>query len=135
MQTAAIDHVGIAVRDLDAALSAYERLLGVAGERDRLPEWQLEVAFFTVGESRIELLWPTSPESTVAGFLEKRGEGLHHIAYRVSDVATALEQARAAGLRLIDEKPRPGAHGTIVAFVHPASLHGVLTEFVQMVEP
>jgi methylmalonyl-CoA epimerase len=77
---------------------------------------------------------PTSPEAAISGFLEKRGEGLHHVAYRVADCAAALEEARAAGLRLVDNAPRPGSHGTLVAFVHPGSLHGVLTEFVEVVE-
>jgi len=129
-----IDHLGIAVKDLDAAMANYERALGVPGRRERLPDRHLEIAFFPVGESRIELVMPTSPESAISGFLEKRGEGLHHVAYRVANCAAALDEARAAGLRLIDNAPRPGAHGTLVAFVHPGSLHGVLTEFVELVE-
>lgn len=133
MRVQAIDHVGVAVRDLEAAAATYEKMLGVGCQRESLPERHLEVAFFAVGESRVELIMPTSPESAVSGFLEKRGEGLHHIAYRVADCAQALAQARAAGLRLIDESPRPGAHGTLVAFVHPAGLSGVLTEFVERV--
>jgi len=134
MPVQSIDHIGIAVRDLQAAIAAYEKVLGGNYQRESLPERHLEVAFFAVGESRIELLMPTSPESAVSGFLEKRGEGLHHVAYRVDNCAAALEQARAAGLRLIDEFPRPGAHGTRVAFVHPAGMHGVLTEFVERAE-
>jgi len=134
MLAQAIDHIGIVVRDLEAAISAYERALGVPCQRESLSERQIEVAFFPVGESRVELITPTSPESAVSRFLEKRGEGLHHVAYRVEDVAAALAQAQAAGLRLVDTEARPGAHGTLVAFVHPASLHGVLTEFVQEVE-
>lgn len=134
MLAQAIDHIGIVVRDLEAAIATYGRALGVECRRESLPERQIEIAFFPVGESRMELIMPTSPDSSLAAFLEKRGEGLHHVAYRVADCAAALEQARAAGLRLIDEIPRPGAHGTLVAFVHPACLHGVLTEFVQVVE-
>lgn len=133
MLVQAIDHIGIVVRDLEAAIATYEKVLGGRAQRESLPERQIEVAFFPVGESRIELIMPTSPGSSVSGFLEKRGEGLHHVAYRVADCAQALAQARAAGLRLIDESPRPGAHGTLVAFVHPAGLGGVLTEFVQVV--
>ncbi len=129
-----IDHIGIVVHDLEAAVSTYEQALGVRCTRERLPERHLEIAFFSVGASRIELVAPTSPEAAVWNFLQKRGEGMHHLAYRVPDVAAALEQARQAGLRLIDQEPRPGAPGTLVAFVHPASLHGVLTEFVQVVE-
>jgi methylmalonyl-CoA epimerase len=129
-----IDHIGIAVKDLDLAMATYEQVLGVPGHREALPERHIEIAFFPVGESRIELVAPTAPESAVTRFLEKRGEGMHHIAYLVDDVAAALEQARSAGLRLIDSEPRSGSHGTLVAFVHPASVHGVLTEFVQKVE-
>jgi methylmalonyl-CoA epimerase len=132
MLVQAIDHIGIAVKDLDAAVATYEQVLGVRAQREHLPERQLEIAFFAVGESRIELIMPTSPESSISAFLEKRGEGLHHVAYRVEDVAVALEEARAAGLRLIDQAPCPGSHGTVVAFAHPSGLHGVLTEFVQM---
>ncbi len=131
MQPQAIDHVGIAVHDLDAAVATYEQALGVSCQREILPERKIEVAFFPVGESRVELIAPTAPDSTVQRFLDKRGEGIHHVAYRVDDAEAAVAQARAAGLRLIDEVPQPGAHGTMVAFVHPASLHGVLTEFVQ----
>ncbi|MBN1483110.1 MAG: methylmalonyl-CoA epimerase [Chloroflexia bacterium] len=130
-----LDHVGIVVHDLDRAIATYEAALGVQCERELLPERHLEVAFFAAGESRIELITPTSPESAVSRFLEKRGEGLHHLAYEVDDIAAALERARQAGLRLIDQEARPGAHGAVVAFVHPASLHGVLTEFVQKVHP
>lgn len=134
MLVQAIDHLGIAVQDLEAAIATYERALGVGAQRESLPDRHLEIAFFPVGESRIELIMPTSPAAAISGFLEKRGEGLHHVAYRVADCAAALEEARAAGLRPIDNAPRPGSHGTLVAFVHPASLHGVLTEFVQVVE-
>ncbi len=130
----AIDHVGIAVKDLDAAIATYERALGVSCRRESLPERHLEIAFFSVGESRVELLMPTSPDSTISAFLEKRGEGLHHIAYEVEDCASALQAAQACGLRLIDQVPRPGSHGTLVAFCHPATLHGVLSEFVQHVK-
>jgi methylmalonyl-CoA/ethylmalonyl-CoA epimerase len=134
MQVQSIDHIGIAVKDLDAAMANYERTLGVPGQRESLPERHISIAFFQVGESRIELITPTSPESAIGGFLEKRGEGLHHVAYRVADCAAALDEARAAGLRLIDSTHKPGSHGTLVAFVHPAALNGVLTEFVQVVE-
>lgn len=129
-----IDHIGIAVKDLDLASATYERVLGVGCRRETLAEGHMEVAFFPAGESRVELIAPTSPESVICRFLEKRGEGLHHIAYRVDDVRAALQQARAAGFRLIDPEPRPGAHGTLVAFIHPSSLHGVLTEFVQVTD-
>ena len=128
-----IDHIGSAVKALEAAVATYEQTLGTKAHRESLPDRHLEIAFFAVGESRIELLMPTSSESAISGFLAKRGEGLHHVAYRVADCAAALAAARAAGRRLIDDAPRPGAHGTLVAFLHPAALHGVLTEFVQVV--
>jgi methylmalonyl-CoA/ethylmalonyl-CoA epimerase len=130
----AIDHIGIVVRDLEMAIATYERALGVSCRRESLPERRLEIAFFAVGESRIELLMPTSPDSSISAFMEKRGEGLHHLAYRVEDCAAALQAAQAAGIRLIDQAPQPGSHGTLVAFCHPASLHGVLSEFVQHVK-
>ena len=133
MAVQTVDHVGIAVKDLDAAMATYEKVLGNQGHRESLPDRHLEIAFFAMGETRIELIMPTSPEAAISGFLEKRGEGLHHVAYRVADCAAALAEARAAGLRLIDQTPQPGSHGTLIAFVHPASLHGVLTEFVQVV--
>lgn len=128
-----VDHIGVAVKDLEAAIATYEAVLGVRAQRESLPDRHLEIAFFPLGESRLELIMPTSPEAAISGFLEKRGEGLHHVAYRVADCAAALEEARAAGLRLIDSAPRPGSHGTLVAFAHPGSLNGVLTEFVQVV--
>jgi methylmalonyl-CoA epimerase len=134
MHPPTIDHIGIVVQDLEKAIATYEKALGVQGVREVLPDRHLEIAFFPVGESRIELITPTSDESAVTRFLEKRGEGIHHIAYRVVDIVDALEQAERAGLRLIDKQARPGAHGTLVAFLHPASLHGVLTEYVQVVD-
>jgi methylmalonyl-CoA epimerase len=134
MLVQSIDHIGIAVKDLDAAVATYEQALGVRCHRENLPERHLQIAFFPMGDARIELIMPTSPAAAISGFLEKRGEGLHHVAYRVADVAAALEESRAAGLRLIDNAPQPGAHGTLVAFVHPGSLNGVLTEFVQVLE-
>lgn len=128
-----LDHIGIVVKDLEAAITSYEAALGVSCQREILPERHLEIAFFPAGESRIELITPTSPLSAVTRFLEKHGEGMHHVAYQVEDIHAALAQAQQAGLRLIDGEPRPGAHGTLVAFVHPASMHGVLTEFVQVI--
>lgn len=133
MLVQSVDHIGIAVKDLEAAIATYEQALGVRCQRESLPDRHLQVAFFTTGQTRIELISPTSPAAAISGFLEKRGEGLHHVAYRVADVAAALDESRAAGLRLIDDAPQPGAHGTLVAFVHPGSLNGVLTEFVQVV--
>jgi methylmalonyl-CoA epimerase len=126
-----VHHVGLAVADLDAALETYERLLGLAVEhRSEVPEQGVEAASLVAGSSRIELLAPTGPDTPVGRFLEKRGEGMHHVAYEVADVAAALTDLRAAGAELIDEEPRHGLFGLEVAFVHPSSIHGVLTEVV-----
>jgi len=126
---AVIDHIGIAVRDIDSALGFYTEVLGLeAGGREEVPGGGLTVAFIRVGESKVELLEPAGPESSVAKFLESRGEGIHHVCFRVDDIEAALERARAAGYRLIDEKPRKGAGGARIAFLHPKTLSGVLVE-------
>jgi methylmalonyl-CoA/ethylmalonyl-CoA epimerase len=123
-----IDHIGIAVSSLDNALTFY-KAMGIAPTHTETVESQkVKTAFITVGDVHIELLEPTSPESPVAKFLEKRGEGMHHIAYEVDDVQKALESLKADGLKLIDETPKAGAHNMLVAFVHPKSVSGVLTE-------
>lgn len=127
-----IDHVGHAVRDLDAAVAHYRLVLGAelvhteTMERDGVRE-----ALLAVGGGYVQLLEATRPDSPVARFIERNGEGVHHIGYRVDDVAAALEQARAAGARLVDEEPRPGSRGTTVAFLHPKGMHGVLVELVE----
>ena len=127
-----IDHVGIAVRDLDQAIQVYERRLGLrASGRERLENEGIEIAMIPIGESRIELITPLNPGSTVEKFLQDRGEAVHHVAYASDDVAASLTQARAAGAQLLDEAPRSGAHGTRIGFVHPKSVCGVLTEFVE----
>lgn len=127
-----VDHVGIAVRDLEAAISFYERAFGVAvAHRDRVEDQGVEEALIRVGESYIQLLQPTGPDTPVGKFIERRGEGVHHVGYGVSDLEGTLERLRAEGLQLIDEKPRPGSRGTMVAFVHPRSVGGVLVELVQ----
>lgn len=127
-----IDHLGIAVRDLAVQVTIYRDQLGMAFEGiEEVPSQQVKVAFFSVGESRIELLEPTSPDSPIAKHLEKRGEGLHHVAYGVDDIRAAMADAQAKGLRLLAEEPRPGAHHTLVCFLHPKSTGGVLTELVQ----
>ncbi len=124
-----IDHVGIAVRSLDEAIPFYRDVLGLPLlEIEEVPDQQVRTAVFMSGYNRIELLEPTGPDSPVAKFLEKRGEGIHHIALRTADVSADLERVRAAGCRLIDEQPRPGAGGASIAFVHPKSTHGVLLE-------
>ncbi len=131
LSTLQIDHLGIAVKDLQKAARIYE-LLGLKVERVAdLPEHGVRVAFIPVGESAIELLQPTSNEGAVAHFLEKHGEGLHHLALRVTDVETALATLKERGVRLIDETPRPGAEGR-VAFLHPKSTGRVLIELVEV---
>jgi len=127
-----INHIGIAVQSIDATIPFYRDQLGMeflGGEE--VAEQQVKVAMLAIGESKIELLEPTSPDSPVAKFLEKSGQGIHHIAYEVADIEVAIASMIAAGARMIDEKPRFGAHGTLIAFVHPKSSHGVLTELCQ----
>jgi len=127
-----INHVGIAVRDLDQAIQVYERRLGLrASGRERLENEGIEIAMIPIGESRIELITPINPESKVQKFLEDRGEAVHHVAYASPDVGAALRRAGSGGAQLLDERPRPGAHGSSIGFVHPKSVCGVLTEFVQ----
>ena len=130
-----IDHVGVAVADLDAALALYEGPFGMPlAHRETVDEQGVEAALLGVGESHVELLRPLGEETAVGRFLAKRGPGLHHTAYRCADVDAALEQCRARGLRLIDEQPRRGIRDSRVAFLHPASTGGVLTELVQPAE-
>jgi methylmalonyl-CoA epimerase len=127
-----IDHVGVAVADLDSACRMYEEGYSAAFyRRERLEAELVEVAAYRVGDSLIELLAPTSPDSVIARYIEKRGEGLHHIAYRVADCAAALRELRERGFEMIDEAPRPGFDNTLVGFVHPKSAGGILTELVQ----
>jgi len=127
-----LDHVAIAVASIDEALPLFELLTGARGSpRERVEAQGVAVAFVGEGVGRLELLEPLSAESAVGRFLAKRGPGLHHLAYRVPDLPAALARLSAAGVRLIDERPRPGAHGRLVAFLHPASTGGVLIELVQ----
>jgi methylmalonyl-CoA/ethylmalonyl-CoA epimerase len=126
-----IHHVGIAVSDLDEAIATYERLFGGRVEhRARVADQGVEAASVLVGEGRVELLAPTGEETPVGRFLASRGPGMHHVAYEVEDVGTALGELSAAGAELVDESPRPGLFGLEVAFVHPDAVHGVLTEVV-----
>ena len=124
-----IDHLGIAVRSLDETVPVYEKALGIRCEsRGEVPSHKVRTAFFDVGGVHLELLEPTGPDSPIARFLADRGEGLHHVAFRTDDITGQLAQAAAAGVRLINEKPVEGAAGKLVAFLHPKSTHGVLTE-------
>ncbi len=127
-----IDHIGIAVESLDAAVPFYRDMLGLEslGEEE-VPSQKVRVAMFAVGEARIELLEPTSPESPIASFLEKRGQGIHHVAYRVDSAADAVERLTGLGVEMIDKAPRPGAGGSMIAFVHPKSSGKVLTELCE----
>jgi methylmalonyl-CoA/ethylmalonyl-CoA epimerase len=127
-----IDHVGIAVSDIEAAVHTYQQLLGRApSHRQRVDSDGIEAVMFEVGESRVELLGSTGPGSKIAGFLERRGGGLHHVAYGVDDVQEALDAYTALGLRALDSCPRRGAGGRLVAFLHPSAAGGVLTELCQ----
>lgn len=125
-----IDHVGIAVKSIDEALKVYRDALGIkVKEVEQMPTQKL--ALLPVGESMIELLEAITPDAPVAKFIESRGEGIHHIAMRVENIDTALAEAKAAGLRLIDETPRAGAAGSRIAFIHPKSVYGVMIELVE----
>jgi methylmalonyl-CoA/ethylmalonyl-CoA epimerase len=127
-----IDHIGIAVKSLAEAVKLYETTMGLkVSGYDQVDEQGVRVAMLPVGESRIELLEPIRPDSPIEKFMAKRGEGIHHIAVRVDNIEAALERFKAAGARLIDTTPRIGAHNTRIAFVHPASTHGVLLELVE----
>jgi methylmalonyl-CoA epimerase len=127
-----IDHVGVAVEDIDAALPFYENVLKMPlVHRETVAEQGVHAALLDVGDGHIELIAPIGPETGVGKFLSRRGPGLHHVAYRVDDVAAVLAALAADGVRLIDEQPRTGIRGSRVAFLHPASTGGVLTEIVQ----
>jgi methylmalonyl-CoA/ethylmalonyl-CoA epimerase len=127
-----LDHVGIAVKDVHDALDFYVGALGLELEpAEDVPSQKVRAHFIPVGEARLELLEATAPDSPLARYVEKRGAGLHHITLRVEDIHQTLAQLKARGVRLIDEQPRPGAEGALVAFVHPAGTHGVLIELKQ----
>jgi methylmalonyl-CoA/ethylmalonyl-CoA epimerase len=129
---AVLDHVGIAVRELEDALRFYRDDLGLEIDPpEEVGSQHVRAHFIPVGPSALELLEATAPESAIARFVEKRGPGLHHVALRVDDIRAAIAELKAKGVRLIDEEPRPGAHHSLVAFLHPASTHGVLVELKQ----
>lgn len=132
----AINHIGIAVKSIEEHRSFYEQTLGARFESvEDVPDQKVRVGFFAIGpegsEVRLELLEPTSEDSPVWGFIEKRGEGIHHVAYTVSDLQARLDELKSDGVRLIDEKPRDGAHRQRIAFLHPKASRGVLTELCE----
>jgi methylmalonyl-CoA epimerase len=127
-----IEHIGIAVKSIEESLPFYTEVLGLELLGiEEVPDQKLRVAFLKIGQSNIELLESTSPDATVAKFLENRGPGIHHIAFAVDDVAKELEAVKSRGIRVIDETPRIGAHGAKIAFLHPKSGGGVLIELCQ----
>ena len=127
-----IDHVAIAVRNLDEAVAYYQKVFGATvAHREVVETDGVEEALLNVAQSYVQLLTPTRDDSPVAKFLEKKGEGLHHVGYRVEDCAAALESVKAAGGQVIDQAPRPGSRGTTVAFVHPKTAFGTLIELVE----
>jgi methylmalonyl-CoA/ethylmalonyl-CoA epimerase len=129
-----IDHIGVAVEDLDEAVELYKERFGMAEQhRETVEEQGVEAVLLEIGEGHVELLKPLGPETAVGKFLAARGPGLHHVAYQTADIDAALEQVKAAGLRVIDEQPRVGIRGSRVAFLHPKATNGVLTELVEPV--
>lgn len=136
MNISHIEHLGIAVKSLDEAIPYYENILGMkCYSIEEVADQKVKTAFFKVGQTKLELLEPTSDESPIAKFIEKRSEGIHHLAFAVEDgVANALVEMEGKGVRLIDKAPRKGAEGLNIAFIHPKSTHGVLTEFCEKPE-
>lgn len=126
-----LHHVGIVVADVDAAIARYELLGFRGGERHEIPEQQVVAVTFRAGPGWVELIQPTDAEGPIARYMAKRGEGMHHVAYVVDDIVAVMKRLREAGVRLIDETPRSGAHGWKIGFIHPEACHGVLTELVQ----
>ena len=136
MNISHIEHLEIAVKSLDEAIPYYVNILGMkCYSIEEVADQKVKTAFFKVGQTKLELLEPTSDESPIAKFIEKRGEGIHHLAFAVEDgVANALAEMEGKGVRLIDKAPRKGAEGLNIAFIHPKSTHGVLTEFCEKPE-
>ena len=130
-----INHIGVAVKDLDEAIKLYRDQLGLEFKgTDEVESQKVKVAFFKIGETNIELVAATSPDSPIAKYLEKNREGIHHICFEVDDINKALNTLKERGVKLINEEPRKGAHNTLVAFIHPKSTNGVLTEICQVPE-
>ena len=129
---ATLDHIGIAVKDLGEALAFYRDALGLEVEApEDVASQHVRAHFIRVGESSLELLEATAPESAIARYVDKRGPGIHHITLRVDDITAVLARLKSKGVRLVDEAPRPGAEGALVAFIHPSATHGVLVELKQ----
>jgi len=129
MEVTHIEHLGIAVKSIEEQLPYYEQVLGVkCYNMEEVADQKVKTAFFKIGQTKIELLEPTSNDSTIARFIEKRGEGIHHIAFAVPDVKNALQELATKGVQLVDKAPRKGAEGMSIAFLHPKSTHGILTE-------
>ena len=136
MNISHIEHLGIAVKSLEESIPYYEKVLGLeCYSIEEVPDQKVRTAFFKVGQTKIELLEPMSEDSTVAKFIENKGEGVHHIAFAVKGIEDALAEAEADGVRLIDKTPRAGAEGLTIAFLHPKSTGGVLTEFCENKKP
>lgn len=132
MEITHIEHLGIAVKSLETAIPYYEEKLGLKCYAvEEVKDQKVKTAFFKVGETKIELLESTDPEGTIAKFIEKRGEGVHHVAFATTGIQTALDELSAKGIQLIDKAPRKGAEGLNIAFLHPKSTHGVLTEICE----
>lgn len=129
-----LHHIGYVVSDINDAAKTYKQLGLTEGEHHDIPEQKIVAMTFPAGSGWIELIQPTDPDGPIAAFMAKRGEGVHHVAYQVDDIEAKLAELKAAGVQLIDESPRTGAHGWRIAFIHPKACHGVLTELVQVPE-
>lgn len=132
MNTSHIEHIGIAVKNLEESIKYYEDVLGLSCYKvEEVKDQKVKTAFFKVGQTKIELLESTDPEGPIGKFIEKKGEGIHHLAFAVEGIEGSLNEVKEKGVRLIDEKPRKGAEGLDIAFLHPKSTYGVLTEFCE----
>src|SRR5688572_29096830 len=129
MKATHIEHIGIAVRNLEESISYYEEILGLKCYAiEEVPDQRVKTAFFKIGQTKIELLQSTSPDGPIAKFIEKKGQGIHHLAFAVEEINSALREVKNKGITLIDETPRKGAEGLNIAFLHPGTTQGVLTE-------
>lgn len=132
MELTHIEHIGIAVKNLEESIKYYEGVLGLkCYSIEEVADQKVKTAFFKVGQTKIELLESTSPDGPIGKYIEKKGEGIHHLAFHVNDIQKSLDEAKEKGIRVIDEKPRNGAEGLDIGFLHPKSTNGVLTEFCE----